>query len=146
MTANMQIVLPSLTGRNVEPRAGRDFPKLCCAVVMLAVMTTGNDAHAADDANPESSIPPRPIKIAKVAANADHLKRFYALEGNVPPPFFDAAESIRCRQVQPKICRDLARTEIQLTSMRFMVPEVPGLQAKSLTFRRNTVIANYTFR
>lgn len=146
MTANMQTVLPSLTRRDVEPRAGRDFAKLCCAAVMLAVMTTGNDAHAADDPNSGSSIPARPIRIAKVAANADQLKSFHPLEGNVPPPFFEAAESIRCREVQPKICRDLARTEIQLTSMRFMVPEVPGLQAKSLTFRRNTVIANYTFR
>jgi hypothetical protein len=27
-----------------------------------------------------------------------------------------------------------------------MVPPVPGLAPKSLTFRHNTVIANYTFK
>lgn len=109
-------------------------------------MMIGNDGHAADDTKPASSLPTRPIKIAKVAANADQLKRFQPLDGIVPLPFFEEAESIRCREMAPKVCRDLARTEIQLTSTRFMVPEVPGLQAKRLTIRHHTVIANYTFR
>lgn len=61
-------------------------------------------------------------------------------------PFFTASESTQCREKPYRFCRDLAQTEFRLTSLRFMVPEVPGLAPKSLTIRRNSVIANYTFR
>ena len=105
-----------------------------------------SSVHAADDVVREQPIPARTLKITKPATDADRLKNFHQLEGVVPIPFFEEAESIRCREVQPKICRDLARAEFQLTSLRFMVPEVPGLAPKSLTIRRNSVIANYTFR
>ncbi len=61
-------------------------------------------------------------------------------------PFFTASESTQCREKPYRFCRDLAQTEFRLTSLRFMVPEVRGLAPKSLTIRRNSVIANYTFR
>lgn len=102
--------------------------------------------HAEDDVVREQPIPARTLKIVKPATESDRLRNFRPLDGVVPIPFFEEAESIRCREVQPKICRDLARAEFQLTSLRFMVPEVPGLAPKSLTIRRNSVIANYTFR
>ena len=61
-------------------------------------------------------------------------------------PFFAASESTQCREKPYRFCRDLAQSEFRLTSLRFMVPEVRGLSPKSLTVRRNSVIANYTFR
>jgi len=109
-------------------------------------MLTSSGAQAADDVVREQSIPPKPVRITKAAADADRLKNFHQLDGVVPIPFFEEAASIRCREVQPKICNDLARAEFQLTSLRFMVPPVPGLAPRSLTIRRNSVIANYTFR
>jgi len=109
-------------------------------------LTLAGRVDAADDAASERPIPARTLRITKTATDADRLKNFHQLDGVVPIPFYEEAESIRCREVQPKICRDLARAEFQLTSLRFMVPEVPGLAPKSLTIRRNSVIANYTFR
>jgi len=114
-------------------------------VLSLSIMLAGG-AQAADDAPREQPLLTRPIRIVKSVTDADQLKSFHPLNGAVPAPFFEEAELIRCREVQPKICRDLARAEFQLTSLRFMVPEVPGLAPKSLTIRRNSVVANYTFR
>ncbi len=61
-------------------------------------------------------------------------------------PFFTASESAQCREKPYRFCRDFSQSEVRLTSLRFMVPEVRGLSPKSLTIRRNSVIANYTFR
>lgn len=61
-------------------------------------------------------------------------------------PFFTASESTQCRAKPYRFCRDFSQSEFRITSLRFMVPEVRGLSPKSLTIRRNSVIANYTFR
>lgn len=120
---------------------------LCAyAIATFAVILTGDGAHADADVPPNTTIPARQINIVRVAQDSNTLRNFRPLEGVVPGPFFEEPGSIRCRELPPKICRDLAKTEFQLTSLRFMVPEVPGLAAKSLTIRRNSVIANYTFR
>ena len=66
--------------------------------------------------------------------------------GLAAAPFFAASESTQCREKPYRFCRDLAQSEFRLTSLRFMVPEVPGLSPKSLSIRRNSVVANYTFR
>lgn len=58
----------------------------------------------------------------------------------------DDAESSLCNEKKQPLCRDLAASEFQLTSLRFMLPEVRGLSPKSLNIRRNSVSATYTFR
>lgn len=65
-----------------------------------------------------------------------------------PPqaPFFTASEAAQCREKPYRFCRDFSQSEFRVTSLRFMVPEVPGLSPRSLTIRRNSIIANYTFR
>lgn len=141
---------------HADPRLRRPLRKrggvahtsgLCAhAIATFAIIFTGNGAHADPDISPNVKIPARQINIVRAAQDSNTLKNFRPLEGVVPAPFFEEPGSIRCRELPPKICRDLAKTEFQLTSLRFMVPEVPGLAAKSLTIRRNSVIANYTFR
>ena len=74
------------------------------------------------------------------------MQYFRAVDGVVPEPFFGEAESIRCRASPLRFCRDFSKTEIQFTALRFMVPPVPGLTSKSLAFRHNAVIANYTIK
>ena len=51
-----------------------------------------------------------------------------------------------CNEKTQPLCRDLAASEFQVTSLRFMLPEVRGLSPKSLNIRRNSVSATYTFR
>ncbi len=120
---------------------------LCAyAIATFAIVLTGDGAHADPDISPSVTISARQINIVREVHDGNSLRNFRPLEGVVPAPFFEEPGSIRCRELSPKICRDLATTEFQLTSLRFMVPEVPGLAAKSLTIRRNSVIANYTFR
>ena len=58
----------------------------------------------------------------------------------------DESDSSICNEKRQPLCRDLAASEFQLTSLRFMLPEVRGLTAKSLNIRRNSVSATYTFR
>jgi len=86
------------------------------------------------------------MKLDVTAQEKITLKYFRAVDGVVPEPFFEETESVRCRASPQRFCRDLTKTEIQITSLRFMVPPVPGLTPKSLTFRHNAVIVNYTFK
>ena len=88
----------------------------------------------------------RRVKLEVTKQEKITLKYFRAVGGVVPEPFFEQAESIRCRAAPQRFCRDFSKTEVQVTSLRFMVPPVPGLTPKSLTFRHNAVIANYTFK
>lgn len=124
----------------------RTFGLCAYAIAILALILTGERVHADTLFPPDAAIPAKRINIARVAQEGDTLKKFRPLEGVVPAQFFEEPGSIRCRELPPKICRDLTKTEFELTSLRFMVPEVPGLSAKSLTIRRHSVIANYTFR
>jgi hypothetical protein len=110
----------------------------------LAFMPVG--CARGDDQPHEQLLLTRPVRIVAPTLDADQIKSFRPLNGAVPAPFFEAADLTRCREVQPKVCRDLARAEFQLTSLRFMVPDVPGLAPRSLSIRRNSVVANYTFR
>lgn len=88
----------------------------------------------------------RPMKLDVTAQEKVTLKYFRAFDGVAPEPFFEEAESIRCRASPQRFCRDFSKTELRITSLWFMVPPVPGLIPKSLTFRHNAVIANYTFK
>ncbi len=106
------------------------------------------------DANAEISEVRNPLLQAYMAREAERSGqhpdiRIAAIENvsGVPEaPFFSASESKQCREKPYRFCRDLSQSEFRLTSLQFMVPEVPGLKPKSLTFRHNSVIANYTFR
>ena len=83
-------------------------------------------------------------KLAPLSGNS--LAAIEPATGLPQAPFFTASEPTQCREKAYRFCRDLAQSEFRLTSLRFMVPEVRGLTPKSLTVRRNSVIANYTFR
>lgn len=74
------------------------------------------------------------------------LKRLPIRDLAAPTAFYEETELTLCRTRPQRFCRDLAKAEFEITSLRPMVPSVPGLTAKSLTFRHNAVIANYTFR
>jgi hypothetical protein len=120
----------------------------CIALIAsLPLLAAANTAFAADD---NASQPPfasgRPIKLNAPERERITVQYFHAVDAIAPEPFFEEAESIRCRTSPLKFCRDFSKTEVQITSLRFMVPPVPGLAPKSLTFRHNTVIANYTFK
>ena len=58
----------------------------------------------------------------------------------------DESDSPLCNEKKQPLCRDLAASEFQLTSLRFVLPEVRGLSPKSLNIRRNSISATYTFR
>jgi hypothetical protein len=60
--------------------------------------------------------------------------------------WFDDTDSSPCNERKQPLCRDLATSEFQVVSLRFMLPDVRGLSAKSLNIRRNSVSATYTFR
>ena len=51
-----------------------------------------------------------------------------------------------CDEKKQPLCRHLAASGLQLTSHRFMLPEVCGLSPKSLNIQRNSVSASYSFR
>ena len=58
----------------------------------------------------------------------------------------DDADASLCNDKKQPLCRDLAVSEFQVISLRFVLPEVRGLSPKSLNIRRNSVSATYTFR
>ena len=120
----------------------------CIALIAsLPLLAAADLAPAADDnASHPPFAPGRPIKLSASAQEKITVQYFHPVDAIAPEPFFEEAESIRCRTSPLKFCRDFSKTEVQITSLRFMVPPVPGLAAKSLTFRHNTVIANYTFK
>jgi len=88
----------------------------------------------------------RPMKLGVTAQERITLKYFRAVDGVAPEPFFDQAEPTGCGASPQRFCRDFSKTEVQITSLRFMVPPIPRLAPRSLTFRHNAVIANYTFK
>ena len=58
----------------------------------------------------------------------------------------ESSDSSICNEKKQPLCRDLAASEFQFASLRFMLPEVRGLSPKSLNVRRNSVSATYPFR
>jgi hypothetical protein len=138
--------LPWRIGARAEPcvQATAYCVSLIASLPLLAVV--GSACAADDNAAEPSFAAARPIKLDATAQEKITLKYFRAIDAVPPEPFFEEAESIRCRTSPLKFCRDFSKTEIQITSLRFMVPPVPGLAPKSLTFRHNAVIANYTFK
>jgi hypothetical protein len=86
-------------------------------------------------------------QVEKLHPHADNRVGLIEQASGLPEvPFFSASESTQCREKPYRFCRDFSQSEFRLTSLRFMVPDVRGLTPKSLTIRRNSVIANYTFR
>ena len=138
--------LPWRTGARAGPRMRATA--FCTALIAsLPLLAAADLARAADEnAAQPPFVPARPIKLNVPAQEKITLQYFRAVDAVVPEPFFEEAQSIRCRTSPLKFCRDFSKTEVQITSLRFMVPAVPGLAPKSLTFRHNTVIANYTFK
>lgn len=84
-------------------------------------------------------------------ANESRLKNLSLASSHAATSFraaaaMDDADSPLCNEKKQPLCRDLAASEFQVVSLRFMLPEVRGLSPKSLNIRRNSVTANYTFR
>lgn len=79
-------------------------------------------------------------------SSGNNLATIENASGLPEAPFFTASELTQCREKTYRFCRDLTQSEFRMTSLRFMVPEVRGLSPKSLSIRRNSVVANYTFR
>ena len=120
----------------------------------LVVMTSAslNLANATDFldigalSNVRSSAPRGLIVLDSRAKSLDVLRTSNAAMGIKAATFNDESDSSICNQKRQPLCRDLAASEFQLTSLRFMLPEVRGLSPKSLNIRRNSVSATYTFR
>lgn len=138
--------LPRRTGAGSAPRVRAVV--FCIALIASPPLVAAADlARAADENAAQPPFGPgRPIELNVTAQEKVTLQYFRVVDAVVPEPFFEEAQSIRCRTSPLKFCRDFSKTEVQITSLRFMVPAVPGLAPKSLTFRHNTVIANYTFK
>ncbi len=106
------------------------------------------------DANVQISVGQNPLVQAYRMKQAERVSspsgnQFRLIEnvsGLPEEPFFNASESTQCRAKPYRFCRDFSQSEFRLTSLRFLVPEVRGLSPKSLSIRRNSVVANYTFR
>ena len=121
------------------------------AAIAWAAIVTGAFAV---DANVEISEGRNPLVQAYLVNQAEKqsprsVNRLAAIEqisGPPEAPFFAASESTQCREKPYRFCRDLAQSEFRITSLRFMVPEIRGLSPKSLSIRRSSVVANYTFR
>jgi len=92
-----------------------------------------------------SSSPSSLIVLDTRAKNLDVLSTSNAAIG-IKAALNDESDSSICNEKRQPLCRDLAASEFQLTSLRFMLPEVRGLSPKSLNIRRNSVSATYTFR
>lgn len=107
-------------------------------------------ANATVAAEVETRTPPTSstsvVRIVDPTQPHVQLKRLPARDPIAPTAFYEETELTLCRTRPQRFCRDLAKAEFEITSLRPMVPSVPGLTAKSLTFRHNAVIANYTFR
>ena len=93
----------------------------------------------------------RPNALGSIIVNESRPKNFVVGSTNTAiginvASAIDAAESSVCTEKKQPLCRDLAKSEFQLTSLHFMLPEVRGLSPKSLNIRRNSVSATYTFR
>lgn len=125
------------------------FAQHSCVVLLLAFL--GCATAEAADAEAATLIPSAP-SIARVndAARGVRLqyraKSFHAVEVVTPQAFYDETELTSCRTRPQRFCTDLAKAEFEIKSLHFMVPSVPGLTSKSITFRHHAVIANYTFR
>ena len=89
-------------------------------------------------------------RVRQAEKTSPHYGNRFALiepvSGIPEAPFFTASESTQCQEKPYRFCRDFSQSEFRITSLRFIVPEIRGLSPKSLTIRRNSVIANYTFR
>lgn len=84
-------------------------------------------------------------------ASESRLKNLALANGNAATSIraaaaIDDADSSLCNEKKQPLCRDLAASEFQVISLRFVLPEVRGLSPKSLNIRRNSVSATYTFR
>lgn len=139
---------PFAATRSTLPSVYASAPGLAMLAATI-LLSPVHRAHAIDNVPAAALIPvARPLKPppSMVASDSNTLKHFRKQEVASVEPFFEEAETVRCRETPQRFCRDFAKTEFQVTSLHFMVPPVPGLAPRSLTFRRNTVIANYTFR
>ncbi len=110
---------------------------LACAVVVVAA---DNESSVLTTSSPSA------VRIVDPTRPQVQLKRLRFVDVIAPTTFYEETELTLCRTRPQRFCRDLAKAEFEITSLHPLVPAVPGLTAKSITFRHNAVIANYTFR
>ena len=103
-------------------------------------------AAADNESSPVTTNGPSIVRIVDPTRPQAQLKRLRSVDILAPTTFYEETEVTLCRTRPQRFCRDLAKAEFEITSLHTLVPTVPGLTAKSITFRHNAVIANYTFR
>jgi hypothetical protein len=103
-------------------------------------------AAAENESSPVTTNGPSVVRIVDPTRPQAQLKRLRSVDILAPTTFYEETEVTLCRTRPQRFCRDLAKAEFEITSLHTLVPTVPGLTAKSITFRHNAVIANYTFR
>ncbi|GEM_PF-6989106 len=134
-------------GRKVAPAKGwRRVAALAWCAASSCAFAVGASVGVSEGRNPlvQTSLGERSGWL--VLSPGDGLVLIEPPSGIPREPFFAVSEATQCREKPYRFCSDLSKSEFRLTSLRFMVPEVPGLKTKSLTIRRNSVVVNYTFR
>ncbi len=133
--------------RGLAPQWQR-LAALVCAIVATGAVAVESNVEISEGRNPllRTYMARQAEKLASAAAAGNQMAMIEPVSGLPEAPFFTASESTQCREKANRFCRDFAHSEFRVTSLRFMVPEVAGLSPKSLTIRRNSVVANYTFR
>lgn len=124
-------------------------PTICAVALVILTFANGSMAYAAN-ADDNSAIPRMRINSSATVVMTDDRQKTTGM-ARVPMAIrvvapIDEQDAPRCGEKVQPFCRDLAASEFQMTSLRFMLPEVRGLSPKSLNIRRNSVSATYTFR
>lgn len=114
---------------------------------LLLALTSAGSVHAFDavpvDARSAAMSPYRALGRLTVDSRLKSDRDALAVAAAMP---VDGAPADPCTGKRQAFCRDLAATELRITSLYFMLPEVPGLTPQRLNIRRNSVSVTYSFR
>lgn len=121
---------------------------LSVALGLLLVLLGGaGAAHAVDATIVEARyLTMSPYRSVGALTAENRLKSYRDARGVAAGAPIDDGEAVRCVGKRQAFCRDLAETELRVTSLYFLLPEVRGLSPQRLNIRRNSVSATYSFR
>ena len=131
---------------HARPPSSSLWCRRSCVCLAFTLAFAGSGVAADSDTSALALSNPSVVRIADPTRSPNQLKRLETVVVVTPHAFYDETELTLCRTRPQRFCRDLAKAEFEVTSLHGLVPTVPGLAAKSITFRHNAVIANYTFR
>ena len=120
--------------------------RIALAALLLALTSAGS-VHAFDaalvDTRSTLMSPYRPLGGVAVGNRLKSERDTRELAAATP---VDDAQADPCTGKRQAFCRDLAATELRITSLYFLLPEVRGLTPQRLNIRRNSVSVTYSFR